>query len=244
LLHTVLGLAALILALGAALQASDHLNTEEGLPIQIEDAYPIEYKSYELQFSTRYDDLEEDGPRWLFNPELQAGLFPNTEIWIAGSILTPASDEESTAESGFLYNFNTETLTMPAFAIAGKAEFDFNGSTEWTIRGIMTRSAGANSFDFNADYIVVGNPEPGERGNRYRYGLAWTRPLSLDMLFLADIFTERSRLEGEDAETIAEVGLRYQLSPNTMLAGGLGVGLSGGAGSRKFSATLGVSRSF
>lgn len=224
--------------------ASDHTNTDEGLPIQVEDAYPVKYRSMELQFAARYEDLDEGGSRGVFIPELKVGLFRNSHLWLGGTILTDQDQDNSTTEFGFLYNFNTETLRTPAFAVVGKTEWDMDGAPDITARGIITKSCGVNRFNFNADYIDVGSPDPDERSSRYRFGLGWDRSIRLDTLLLADIFTQRSEIEGESAETMFEIGVRYQYDPDTVLDGGIGFGLSGGANSRNFTATLGFSISF
>jgi hypothetical protein len=224
--------------------ASDHKNTAQGLPIQVEDAYPIKYRAVELQFATRLEEMRGEGFRGVFVPELKAGLLRNTQAWLGGTVLTERQYRENSAEFGFLYNFNTETWTVPAFAVAGKADFHAFGAPDVTARGIVTKSWRTNRFNLNADYTWIGEAEADQHEDRYKIGLAWDRSIRLDTLLLADIFTRRSKFRGQGAETVAEIGLRYQFDPDTVLTGGIGVGLSGGDDSRRFLATLGFSRSF
>jgi hypothetical protein len=228
---------------GAA-AASDHKNTDEGLPTQIEDAYPIKYRAVELQFATRFEDIREGSSRAAFVPELKAGLLRNAHVWLGGTVLTDREHEDNAVEIGGLYNFNTETVTTPAFAVVGKADFHALGAPDITARGVVTKSWGTSRFNLNADYISVGDADAGEYDNRYRFGLGWDRSIRLDTLLLANVFSQRSRVRGQSAEVVAEVGVRYQYDPDTVLVGGVGVGLSGGDDSRRFLASIGFSRSF
>lgn len=241
--RSLLAAVMLMLLCEASSPAADHRNTDEGFPIQVEDAYPVDYRAVDVQFVSRFEDLRGGGSRWVLAPEVEAGLLLNTEVRLSGNLLINGGDESSSAELGVLYNFNTETITTPAVAIVGLAEFDFGGAPDFTARGIVTRSCGASRFNFNGDYIIVGSPGSSERGNRYRLGLGWDRLIRLDMLLLADIVTTASRLRGDSPETIIEAGIRYQLDPTMVLGAGIGIGLSGGDGSRTFTATLGFARS-
>ena len=45
----------------APVVASDHMNLEENLPTELEDAYPIKFRSREIQGIVRYIDVHNIG---------------------------------------------------------------------------------------------------------------------------------------------------------------------------------------
>lgn len=223
--------AAAVMLLTAPAFAADHFNLEPGLPLTVEDAYPIAYRSREVQGVFQYDRASGDD-LYAFEPRLDLGLLPNLQASLSlpyrlGS--AEAADSGDATLEG-LYNLNSEGLYLPAFALAASASAPFaddDGHWETEIKGIVTRSLGGylpRRLHLNLSWLhdFTGNDE--ERENRYRVVLGYSQPVSSDTVLIADISHERRLAEGQE-QNLAEAGVRYQLTPLAVLSAGGGVGL-------------------
>lgn len=56
-----------------AAEAADHTNLEEGLPVEVEDAYPTAFMNRELQGFVRYERADEAKTSLPFSPALNTG---------------------------------------------------------------------------------------------------------------------------------------------------------------------------
>lgn len=224
--------------------AADHTDLEEGLPIVIEDAYPLKYNSLEAQGYFRYErtgrDPKGDNRLW-FVPRFEAGLFPNFQFTV--EVPYRWGDASETKQGDFrakgLYNFNTEGLFAPAMSIAGGVDQPFGeqaGGTETELTFLATKSigpfdlSGASPLSYvptrlhlNATWFHNYDPRPEERRDRYRIGVAYSQPVANDWVVVADLYRETKR-EKDQAENVAELGVRYMLTPQTVLAGSVGAG--------------------
>lgn len=114
---------------------ADHNNLDEGLPTQLDDAYPIEYYGREVQTSLSYERTAESRDLFMVEPRLEFGFAPNWQ----GTLHVPFEFGSGAAEgigalgAEALYNFNTEGIWLPAFAVSGRA--DFSNRTRHTRRG-------------------------------------------------------------------------------------------------------------
>jgi hypothetical protein len=131
-----------------------------------------------------------------------------------------------------------------------------NGGTETELRFLATKSLGTSDasgsdpysyvprrIHFNASWFHNYDPLNGpdaERRDRYRVGVAYSQPLTNDLLLVADVYRETDRARGRTTN-LAELGVRYQLTPQTVLTGGAGVGF-GGDRSQDFRVTVGFQR--
>ena len=224
---------------GAAL-ASDHHGVDEGLPIHIEDAFPISFRGVELQVAGRGEALI-DGPlRGTLHPELKAGLFRNGHAWLGGTLAT--DPDEHAAEGGVLVNFNAETPFLPAFSVAARVAWGFSGLPDLTARGIVTRSFGVHRLHLNAEATWLGAAEGDESRLRPRLGVAGDRPFGLTTLALVGVSVTGGALQ--DLEGLLEAGLRHQLDPDQVLSVGVGLGWAGAAEALAPAMSVGYSRSF
>lgn len=213
--------------------AADHMNLEEGLPTQIEDAYPIAYRGREIQGFARYertDDGRDD--RAALEPRLEVGAAPNLQVSLSTPLLFGSADRTGSRnlDLGALYNFNTESLRVPAFALAARAEFptgiNSNG-VDTTLKFIATKTLGGYTLQrvhLNAAWLHNAGRRTGERGDRYSLVLGYNRALTADLMFVTDYVREQER-EKEKTADILEAGVRYQLTPLTVLAAGAGAGI-------------------
>lgn len=242
------GLACLLtLVAPASAGAADHTNLEEGLPVTIEDAYPIELNGLEFQFFSQYDRTHRDPDgknRATLTPRLEWGAAPNLQLSLATpySVGDASETRQGDVEFQGLYNLNSESLALPAFALQAGVFQPYGhlaGGTEteleilatkslgpWDIMGTSPYSYSPRELHFNAAWFHNYDPLTGrdaERRERYRVGLGYSQPLTNELVLVADVFRETSR-ERRRADNLAEVGARYMLTPQTVLSGSLGAG--------------------
>ncbi|WP_299822835.1 hypothetical protein [uncultured Jannaschia sp.] len=236
-------LAFALLATSAA-EAADHGNLETNFPLVIEDAYPVGRNGIEAQLFARgtrlNDDPEGDGLSELA-ARIEWGAFRNFQI----ALETPYRfGSGSAADSGTvaveaLYNFNTETLSLPAFSVAAGLERPYgqdgeDGGLEASIGLLSTLSLGTSGggspyayvprqLHFNATYIHNFDPLGTERTDRYLVGIGYSQPVTNDLVLVGDLYRETDR-EEDRALNMVELGGRYVITPHTIVSAGIGVG--------------------
>jgi hypothetical protein len=128
----------------------DHKNLDENRPLRLEDAYPIASGEIAIEVGGGLT-VQRHGPnRGFFPIEILYGALPNLQVGVGTTISTDPGeieDESTSADlklSG-LYNFNQETLSIPALAV----KFDVNLPTgvnskgvDVELKGIVTKSSG------------------------------------------------------------------------------------------------------
>ena len=241
--------------------AADHTNLEGGLPITIEDAYAIKQGGLEFQSYFQYDRTRRDrkGPdRFTVVPRLEYGAFQNFQIAVEAPYrLGNASNaDQGDFRTQAFYNFNTEGLVLPAFAVAAGVTQPYgpgHGGTETELKFLATKSLGPldpngstpfsyvpRQLHFNASWFHNYNPLTGmdaERRDRYRVGVGYSQPVTNDLVLVADVYRETDRERGR-ATNLAEIGARYIVTPQTVVVGSVGVGF-GGDRSQDFRAVVG-----
>lgn len=236
LVTTAAALVSLVLALGPASRAADHDNLEEGLPTQVEDAYPIPFGNHELQGFARYQERSKRGRdlhEWFLQPQYEWGIFPNTQLGVAVPFKLKDADPYGSGDTHFklLYNFNTEGKWMPAIAVAGEAVAptgEENTGVDTGAKLILTKTitkTGLDRIHLNAGWKH--NDENGamEREDRFVGVIGYSRRLNADTVLVADYVHEQEREENETAD-IVELGVRRQITPRLVLSGGAGAGLN------------------
>lgn len=233
--------------------ALDHDNLDKNRPLRIEDAYPLAKGELGLEGGARFLDRRQGRTRFAFQPQVLYGAFYNTQLEIGGDLVTEPTSIEGAEKSGDLrvgglYNFNTETLTLPALAIKLEGEFPTgvrSSGVDATLAGILTRTFGRWRTHLNAEYTVVGSARGGERHGLYRLALGLSYPLGYPMRFretlIADVFTRQSDFSGGRNPTGIEIGLRHQFSSRIVLDGGLGTEFAGPADRAAVFGTVGLS---
>ncbi|MEO0377620.1 MAG: transporter [Cyanobacteria bacterium P01_A01_bin.17] len=227
--------------------AADHLNLEEGLPIEVEDAYPVPYKGLELQGILRYErNGSED--RILLEPRLEYGVAPNTQVRLAVPFSFGDGGVNNIEDVGVevFYNFNAESLTLPAFAVSVGADFptgpDSSG-VDPTVRLLATKTIGNANMDrlhLNLGYTRNFGAEVDERSNQFSAILGYSRRLNSDTILVSDFVYEQEDEVNTDAYLL-ELGIRHQVDPLTVFSVGAGAGLT--SNSPDFRVTMGVQRS-
>ncbi len=236
--------------------ALDHDNLDQNRPLQVEDAYPIAKGEIGVESGGLYREQRQGSSYWEPQIQILYGLFYNTQVEIGGNLIreltsTGVRERFWNLSLGALYNFNTETLNLPAMAV--KLEMEFPTEEDWgrmdaTLSGLLTRTWGRVRTHLNLEYTFMGSAQTGERNRVYRAIGGVNYPLGYPMRFretlIGDIFTRQSEKSGEDHITGIEVGLRHQLSPRVVLDGGIGTEFAGPSDRSRILGTVGLSVGF
>ena len=183
-------------------------------------------------------------------------LWPTTQIEVQGDLFTEPSslvgpNKSGDLHVGVLYNFNTETLSLPAFAIRAEADLPTGVNSrgvDTQLTGILTRSFGRLRVHLNAGYTFVASAQELERNGQYRVIAAVSYPIGYPHRFretlIFDVYTRQSDLIGQRNNSGVEVGVRHQLSSRVVLDAGVGTELYGPADRATLTGTLGMSVGF
>lgn len=222
----------LLCALVAAPASAEVLEVERGYPLTLEDAYPLGYLGREFRTTTRYQRGDDGSDEFRITTEVEIGFPRNGAITVSQPFIlgNVEPDGVGNTEVEFLYNLNQETRVLPAFAVGALAEFPTNDDAHGTDPGVelvatKTLPGTWHSHRVHLNLLYQANDEvqPGERGGRYMAVFGYSVILTNEMLLVADIVREQT-MEEDEEHNLAEVGLRYQLTPRSILSGGLGFG--------------------
>ncbi len=236
--------------------ALDHDNLDPNRPIGMEDAYAIPKGEIGLEGGVRFNDRREGRTRVTFQPQIIYGAFDNTQIEIQGDLFTEpntlvGANKSGDLHLGVLYNFNTETLNLPALAVRVETDLPTGVNSKGVdtqVTGILTRSFGRLRVHLNAGYTLAGSPQGQERPGAYRAVAAVSYPLGYPTSFrdtlIASLYTRQSDLQGQRNHTGVEVGIRHQLTSRLVVDAGLGTEFVGPADRAAVLGTVGLSVGF
>lgn len=226
--------AAGIIAVGARpLTAQiDYRNLDEGRPVQTEDAYPVERYAFELVIGYEYERETRAERSHVLTPELAYGVLPNTMVGIELPFVVHDA-AGSGADLGVagprvfaLYNFNTESGGLPAIAVRSDLALPLGemagDEARIGLTGIVTRSWGRTRAHLNgtaglgpdAAAAVHAIPE-------WAMSLAVDRSVLRRSLLLVGELALRQPSAGAPTEVTLAAGARFQLTPTTVLDGGV-----------------------
>ena len=246
----------LVCLAGGPAWAVDHNNLDESRPLRLEDAYPIAYGELSVETGARFSLNRQNPDRVAFPMELLYGAYWNLQLGLGSTLATEPRTIDEAEKSGdlrtfVLYNFNQETLRLPAFAVKVSVDFPtgmHSQGVDTELKGILTRSFGQIRTHLNAGYEFIGNAADGERNGRYELVLGAQYPVRyrhfLNTTVLADVFTQQAVHIGESNPTGVEIGIRKQVAPLTVLDVGVGTEFAGPAERTLFFAMVGVSVGF
>jgi len=219
--------------------ALDHGNLDEGRPLHIQDAYPVSLGELVVEAGAGFAWRRHSSGHGFFPVQFVYGIFPNTQLELGTTFFTSPHDIDSQVKSGdvsvgALYNFNQETLTLPAFALKGSLQLptgvDSSG-VESEVTGIVTKSFHRLILSFNAGYQFIGGHNRDKRSGRYKFVFGGGYPVGAPMhtrtVLLADTYLEQASRRGEKKTVGGEIGLRHQLRERLVLDIGVGSEFSG-----------------
>jgi hypothetical protein len=236
--------------------ALDHDNLDPNRPIGMEDAYAIPKGEIGLEGGVGFNDRREGRTRVTFQPQIIYGAFYNTQIEIQGDLFTEpntlvGANKSGDLHLGVLYNFNTETLNLPALAVRVEANLPTGVNSQGVdtqMTGILTRSFGRLRAHLNAGYTILGSPQGQERPGAYRVVAAVSYPLGYPTSFrdtlIVSVYTRQSDLRGQRNNTGVEIGIRHQLTSRLVVDAGLGTEFAGPADRAALLGTVGLSVGF
>lgn len=236
--------------------ALDHDNLDPNRPIQMEDAYAVPKGEIGLESGVRLNDRRAGRTRITFQPQIIYGAFDNTQVEIQGDLFTDPRSLVGANKSGDLhlglpYNFNTETLTVPAFAIRVETDVPTgvrSKGIDTAVMGVLTRSFDRLRAHINAGYTLLGSPQGQERRGGYRVTAALSYPIGYPHRFretlILDVYTRQSDLVGARNHTGIEFGLRHQLSSRIVVDTGVGTEVLGPTDRSALTGTVGLSVGF
>jgi hypothetical protein len=254
--RTVWTAAALVALAAPAAAQTDYYNTDEGRPVRVEDAYPVERYAFEVQLAPLRLERSPGGVyAWEVAPELAYGIFPRTQLEVAFplSLVDAGGAGERSGVAGIevsaLHNLNVETRTLPALAVAVGALLPVGGlgpdRAYASFKGIATRSFPGARVHANAQYTAGPSAGDGDRtgeASRWMAGVAVDRTFALrSLLVTADVFAEQPLERDEEVQWTAEAGFRYQTSPQFNVDFGVGRRFTGGQG---WFVTVGAAHAF
>jgi hypothetical protein len=236
--------------------AIDHSNLDKGRPLQLDDPYPIASGEIAVETGLGFTIERRDEDRGFFPIQVLYGAYPNWQLGIGTMLSTDPRAIDEQEKSGdlnleALYNFNQETLNLPALGM--KLELNLptgvdSSGTDVSLTGFVTKSFGYLSLHANAGYTFLSGEDQGERDGRYEIILGASYPVGAPhytrLMVLGDLFIEQAVARGESNITGAEVGLRYQLTYRAVLDAGLGSEFAGPPDRSSFYLTTGLSVGF
>jgi hypothetical protein len=214
--------------------AIDHTNLDENRPLRLEDAYAIADGEIAIEAGGGFTLQRRGSNRGLFPAEILYGAYPNLQLGVGTSLSTDPRDIEDRPKSGdlqvsALYNFNQETISLPAFALKIGVDTPTGvGARGYGVelKGIITKSVERLSLHLNAGYEFLIATSPADRDGRYKFALGASYPIGAPQFtratLVGDVFAEQSTRRGEPTFVGTEVGLRYQLTPRIVWDVGIG----------------------
>ncbi len=239
-----------VTALCASARAqTDHTNLEEGLPVRVEDAYPAALGNRDVQFRFSWERTDDSNDRATIEPRVEFGIAPNWQLTIGAPFFAGDADRRGSGDVqiGALYNFNQESLSLPAFAIAGRIDAPTGEDSEGldtTLKLIMTRTIDDEHFGrfhLNLEWGHNFQALADERDDTFAIIPGYSFRLNTDTIIVADFIREWEMESGHESNII-ELGARYQLEPRTVLSVGAGAGI--GDDSPDVRVTFGVQFAF
>lgn len=235
---------------GAASGQIDYRNLDDDRPVRVEDAYPLERYAFELIAPWRYSRGQGSGV-YAFIPEIAYGLFPNFHLGLKVPLASaPGASGREWGLSGLrifgLYNFNTESRSLPALSLRVDGVFPVGSlageGTHLTAKAIATHSLGRSRIHINGAYTFGphGSLAAVESADKWWAGAALDRTLfRQSTLLVAELYVLRS-VPANPVQLHAALGVRYQWSPMTVLDFGVSRRLK--STGPDYELTVGISR--
>jgi hypothetical protein len=237
-------------------QAIDHSNLDEGRPLRLEDPYPIAHGEWAIEAGIGFLSERQGPDRGILPIEFLYGAAPNLHLRLGTTLSTDPHEVDEPTRSGDLrlgglYNFNQETLALPAFGFEAMLNLpsgvDSSG-LDVRVKGLLTKSFDRLRLHANGGYEFLNGTKRGERDGRYDIVLGASYPVGAPkytrLTVLGDVFTESSVRRGDSNTVGAEIGFRYQLTLRAVWDAGIGSEFTGPSGRSSFFLIMGLSVGF
>jgi hypothetical protein len=233
---TAIAIALAVLAFSGT-AAADHTNLEEGLPVEVTDAYPLEYLGREVQSRLQYRYTAEGAHETYIEPRFEFGIPYNGQIAIRVPMVGQFVQDDERFDLGrvaldYMYNLNQETLSIPAFSIVGGVEApdtrdggSFDPFARILISKMIPGSTLWHRVHLNGMIQANVDRKEDERSFRYVAVVGYDFRLSATMIGVVDAVRDQPLRNGP-ASNFGEIGVRLQVTPLFALAFGGGAGAS------------------
>ncbi len=231
------GMAMLLLSAFSIDARADPTNLEEGLPVEVTDAYPLEYLGREVQSRLQYRYTAEGAHEVHLEPRFELGLPYNGQVSVRVPLIGRYMASEGRFDLGrvdleYMYNFNQETLSIPAISLVGGVEAPDTregGSFDPFGRVLLTKMIPGTTLwqriHLNGTIQANVGREAGERAFRYVTIVGYDVRLTPTIIGVIDAVRDQPMRE-RAASNFGELGVRVQITPLLALAFGGGAGAS------------------
>jgi hypothetical protein len=248
-------LMAIALAAPPCAAQTDYYNLDDKRPLLIEDAVPVEFRAFELQFAPmRIERAFNRQYGYSFESEIAYGILPRTQVELG---LPIAIADAAGARSGLagidarvMHALWTETLGLPGVALTASAQLPVGPLATDEVVGlagvVVTRTTRIGRVHLDARHGLNATPRAiGNNGEavRWRAGAAVDHSFALSSTLLgAELVAAQPIGGGRPIAWSTTVGMRRQMAPRWVLDAGLGRRFSGDA--KAWTVTAGTSYSF
>lgn len=225
-------------------------NLDKNLPTELDDALTVDHGTKEIQALVRYAD-EREGHRVLYQPQLTLGVLPNTQFTLAATFYSGNVDRTGSGDvsTEILYNFIKEETYLPALAAAVEADFptgEHAAGVDVDVTLLATKTLSATKLlprvHGNAIWTHnAGRDRERERRNIFKGIVGFSVRAGEGSTLVLDYVREQQE-EKRQESNLVEAGLRHDLSKETLLAIGAGLGL--GKESEHYRITAGFQHQF
>jgi len=232
----------------------DYRNLDDGRPVRTEDAFVVDHYEFEILAPFTYDADVDGARRYIVQPELEYGLWANTQLSVKVPIGVIDSSGSDAGVGGLqiseIYNFNAEGPTLPAFSARGDLFLPggaLSGDrTLVSLKAIATRTFGLTRLHLNGAWTFGTSATAGPRLEappRWFAGAAADYTLFRSSTLLVAEITASQDHDGAPVGVVAAAGARWQWTPTLVLDAGVARRLTGDAGPN-LEVTAGLSHSF
>lgn len=214
---------------------ADHINLEEGLPVELEDPYPTEFRNVEIQQYSRFDLEDEGRTKFPLVQRLEYGFAPNAQfrvtlpVWLGSGFEEPGLGDVDTE---LFYNLNQESKLLPATAISGRAIYPTNQASKgvdmaWKLMAVkkVGKSAKFHYIGVNGEWKHNFNRTGDERPDTYKVVAGYYTRLGPNMIGIIDYVRELNVEKDKNSANFIEIGFRNAVTPLTVVGIGFGVGV-------------------
>lgn len=237
--------------------AVDHDNIDAHRPLDFDDAETIAFREKSLEFGASVIKPQNGKAGVAGEIEYLYGFQKNWHLSIGfdPSLLSDGNSRRADigdVSLGVQHNFNRETESSPAFGFRADATLPTGRNSrglDFRLRGIASRKLGAyGRVHLNLDLNVEGRARDGESSTRSGAILGYSQPLGypsrFDRTLVAQIGVRANEQRGESAITTLGVGLRQQITPQSVFDIGFKSDVSGGANRDTLQLVAGYSKAF
>jgi hypothetical protein len=234
---TLSSLGCALLLAPARVALADHSNLEEGLPVEVTDAYPLEYLGRELQTRLQYRYRSEQPDEAYLEPRFELGVPYNGQLAVRVPMVARLGAQSERFNLGrvaleYMYNLNQETLSIPAFSLAAGTEAPDTrqgGSFDPFGRVLISKMIPGSSYwhriHLNGTLQANAARERDERAVRYVAIVGYDFRITATVIGVIDAVRDQP-MRRQPANNFGEFGLRAQITPLLGLAFGAGAGAS------------------